>query len=200
MGEEEGEEDYGALIYRESQLRKAEAAAVAAKSTKKRKKNSSVDVSSTRRRSRASSAVRSKSSVNAAHMTNASKRKRESSTEVEGPAPRKVSRKQYKKKCSADGCTNQVQKGGLCKRHGAKTKRCSVEGCTTFAKKGGVCYRHSAYNKPTDETTASCLGSEFDKTTLTHPNQRTPAPSTSQGSVPEQVAVCVVIANNHVEV
>jgi protein subunit release factor A len=46
---EKDEEDYGALIYRESQLRKAEAEAAAAKSTKKRKKNSSTDASSTRR-------------------------------------------------------------------------------------------------------------------------------------------------------
>ena len=46
MGEEDEEEDYGALIYRESQLRKAEAAAVAAKSVEKKKK-SSLDVSST---------------------------------------------------------------------------------------------------------------------------------------------------------
>jgi hypothetical protein len=36
---------------------------------------------------------------------------------------------------------------------------------------------------------------------LTHPNQRTPAASAScQVSVPAEVAVCVVIANNHVEV
>ena len=41
MGEED-EEDYGALIYRESQLRKAE---VVAKNTKKRNKDSSADVS-----------------------------------------------------------------------------------------------------------------------------------------------------------
>jgi hypothetical protein len=35
---------------------------------------------------------------------------------------------------------------------------------------------------------------------LTHPNQRTSAASNPQGSVPKEVAVCVVIANNHVEV
>jgi hypothetical protein len=36
---------------------------------------------------------------------------------------------------------------------------------------------------------------------LTHPNQRTIATSARQSSVPEEVAVCVVIANNnHVEV
>jgi hypothetical protein len=42
---DQGEEDYGALIYRESQLRKAEAAAAAAVVAKdvKRKKKSSAD-------------------------------------------------------------------------------------------------------------------------------------------------------------
>ena len=47
MGEED-EEDYGALIYRESQLRKAEAAAAAEKDDAKKMKKA--DVSSTRRR------------------------------------------------------------------------------------------------------------------------------------------------------
>ena len=42
--------------------------------------------------------------------------------------------------------------------------------------------------------------SEFDKTTLTHPNQRTPAASASQTSVPEEVAVCVVVTENYEEV
>ena len=82
------EEDLGALIYRESQLRKAEAA--------------------------------------------------EELTE------KKVTQKQYKKKCSADGCSNIVVKGGVCIRHGAKVKRCSSEGCTNQAQKGGVCMRHGA--------------------------------------------------------
>jgi hypothetical protein len=35
---------------------------------------------------------------------------------------------------------------------------------------------------------------------LAHPNQRASTASTSQGSVPEEVAVCVVIANNRAEV
>jgi hypothetical protein len=35
---------------------------------------------------------------------------------------------------------------------------------------------------------------------LTHPNQRNSAASTSQGSVPEEVAVCGVITENLVEV
>ena len=49
MGDEE--EDYGDLIYRERQLRKAEAVAVAAaEDDAKKKKETSLDVSSTRRR------------------------------------------------------------------------------------------------------------------------------------------------------
>ena len=70
------EEDYGALIYRESQLRKAEAAAAAAaelaaaKAAKNKKKDSSADVSTT-----SSVAGCSKSLVNNARRTGASKRK-----------------------------------------------------------------------------------------------------------------------------
>ena len=108
------------------------------------------------------------------------------------------------KRCSSDGCTSFAQKGGVCIKHGAtkEYKRCCVEGCTNQSKRGGVCRRHGAYRNPHDESTAftSCFGSEFDKTTLTHPNQRTPTASASQYSVPEEVAVCVVIAENLVEV
>ena len=87
-------------------------------------------------------------------------------------------------------------------KHGAKIKLCSVEGCTNYSQRGGVCKRHGAYRNPHEESTAftSCLGSEFEKTTLTHPNQGTSVALASQGSVPPEVAVCVVIANNHVEV
>jgi hypothetical protein len=42
---------------------------------------------------------------------------------------------------------NQVYKGGVCVRHGAKKKRCSSEGCTNIAKKGGVCTKHGAKRK-----------------------------------------------------
>jgi hypothetical protein len=49
-----------------------------------------------------------------------------------------------RKKCSAEGCTNQVQKGGVCKAHGAEVKRCSFEGCTNQAITGGVCITHGA--------------------------------------------------------
>ena len=51
------------------------------------------------------------------------------------------------KLCSNEGCTNIVQNGGVCIRHGAKLKRklCSSDGCTTnIVQKGGVCYRHGA--------------------------------------------------------
>jgi len=50
------------------------------------------------------------------------------------------------KRCSHNGCTNQVVKGGVCRRHGAKTKRCrcSITGCTSNAKVGGVCCKHGA--------------------------------------------------------
>ena len=49
-----------------------------------------------------------------------------------------------RKKCSAEGCTNQVQKGGVCKAHGAEVKRCSFEECTNQAQKEGVCITHGA--------------------------------------------------------
>ena len=111
-------------------------------------------------------------------------------------------KKKHRYECSADGCTNRAinGKGGVCMRHGAKVKvkRCSVEGCTNQSKRAGVCQRHSAYRNPHDESTAfaSCFGSEFDKTTLTHPNQHNATASASQeGSVPEEV---VIAPNNNV--
>ena len=36
-------------------------------------------------------------------------------------------------RCSILGCTNEVQKGGICYRHGSKRKRCSHDGCTNKA-------------------------------------------------------------------
>ena len=104
------------------------------------------------------------------------------------------------KRCSVEGCTNQVIKGGVCIKHGAKFKRCSVEGCTNQSKRGGLCRRHGAYRNNHDESTAftSRFGSDFDKTTLTHPNQRTPAASASQSSVPKEVVVRELSANDQV--
>ena len=88
-------------------------------------------------------------------------------------------------------------------RHGAKQKlkRCSSDGCTNQVVKRGVCRRHGAYRNPTDESTAfaSCFGSEFDKTTVTHPNQRGSDSSSNQGSLPAEV-LCGVIAENYEEV
>jgi hypothetical protein len=50
-----------------------------------------------------------------------------------------------KKRCSKKGCSNQVIKGGVCVRHGAKVKQCSEEGCTKQAQNGyGVCVQHGA--------------------------------------------------------
>eukprot|EP00986_Skeletonema_menzelii_P016448 scaffold14642_cov146-Skeletonema_menzelii.AAC.4 len=81
------------------------------------------------------------------------KRKRYSSAagEDEGTvAAKKAGEKKYKyrKKCSADGCSNIAVQGGVCMRHGAKTKRCSSDGCANQAKTGGVCIRHGAKTKP----------------------------------------------------
>ena len=36
--------------------------------------------------------------------------------------------KRVRKRCSHKGCTNLIQKGGVCCRHGAEIKRCSHEG------------------------------------------------------------------------
>ena len=60
-----------------------------------------------------------------------------------------------KKTCSHKGCTSYARKGGVCVTNGAKVKRCSFEGCTnqvrcsfegcaSSAQKGGVCWRHGA--------------------------------------------------------
>ena len=35
-----------------------------------------------------------------------------------------------KKTCSHKGCTSYARKGGVCVTNGAKVKRCSFEGCT----------------------------------------------------------------------
>ena len=48
-------------------------------------------------------------------------------------------------RCSREGCTRGVQKGGLCGRHGAKVKQCGNEGCTKQAKRGGHCLRHGGW-------------------------------------------------------
>ena len=56
--------------------------------------------------------------------------------------------------CSVSGCTKQIQQGGVCCRHGAKTTRakCSHEDyeegpCQNVAKRGGLC-RVSVMRRP----------------------------------------------------
>ncbi len=87
-------------------------------------------------------------------------------------------------------------------KHGAKLKRCSSAGCTNQAQRGGVCRRHGAYRNPNDESTAftSCFGSEFDKTTVTHPNQRGSGSLSNQGSLPAEVFLCGAISERYEEV
>ena len=46
---------------------------------------------------------------------------------------------------SHEGCTNQVQKEGVCIKHSTKVKLCSHEGCTDQAKLGGLCFQHVYY-------------------------------------------------------
>jgi len=48
--------------------------------------------------------------------------------------------------CNQDGCTNRVQKGGVCLRHGAVVRyTCRHEGCTNQVKRSrGVCTLHEA--------------------------------------------------------
>jgi hypothetical protein len=67
------------------------------------------------------------------------------------------------KKCSFEGCTNFVQKGGVCFTHGAKVKRCNHEGCTNIVVKGGVCVTHGAKKKQSAlrDGTTKLLREEF---------------------------------------
>ena len=62
--------------------------------------------------------------------------------------------------------------------------------------------RHGANRNPADESTvfASYLGSEFEKTTATLPNQGNMSTSKNQGRLPSEVVVGGVIAENYVEV
>lgn len=49
--------------------------------------------------------------------------------------------------CTIFGCSKQVQQGGVCCEHGAKTRRspCSRKGCANFSQRGGLCRRHGAF-------------------------------------------------------
>eukprot|EP00984_Skeletonema_dohrnii_P014794 scaffold6288_cov131-Skeletonema_dohrnii-CCMP3373.AAC.3 len=141
------EDDIGALIYRESQLRKKEAAA--AKTSKKNSSASKHRGASTHKDTAA--AIRGDSSFATPESRQAAvKSKRHLPTDVdEGKeAARKVARKRHRYECSADGCTNYVVKGGVCIRHGAKRKQCSSAGCSNQAIIGGLCKKHGGERKP----------------------------------------------------
>ena len=70
--------------------------------------------------------------------------KKKSIVKKSQPSVKASVRTRTKKRCSHEGCTNHVQKGGVCVTHGAKVKRCNFEGCTNQSKKGGVCVTHGA--------------------------------------------------------
>jgi len=62
----------------------------------------------------------------------------------------------------------------VCGRHGAKKNRCNSDGCTNQVQRGGVCQRHGAFRNTQVESTA--FGSEFEMTNATQnlPNQCAP--------------------------
>ena len=85
-------------------------------------------------------------------------------------------------------------------RHGAKIKRCSSEGCTNQVIKWGVCIRHGANRNPYDESTAFRYlhGSAYDETTAALSNRYAPEAAAASGqdnacSNPPQVIVCQII-------
>ena len=74
-----------------------------------------------------------------------------------------------------------------------KHKRCTIEGCTNQVQQRGVCWRHGANRNPHDESTVFTLhGSKYDETTVTLPNQRTVAASDNQAQSrnPPSVILC----------
>ena len=142
LGSEGNNEDFGALIYGESQLRKKEAANVSAADKRNSSHQANTDYCNTNPHTTVDA---SKSSSN--------KRKRhslgyqEQVPTITRSTPSSVAsvRKKYNRKmCSAEGCDNLSRGGGVCIRHGAAIKLCSSDGCTNIAVKGGVCKRHGA--------------------------------------------------------
>eukprot|EP00984_Skeletonema_dohrnii_P036404 scaffold37333_cov155-Skeletonema_dohrnii-CCMP3373.AAC.1 len=111
------DDDVGALIYREIQLRKAEAAAAAAES----KKTSTASTHHrTLTRKRLPVTNQGEESLPRPQRRVATKgRKRDASLDQDQPKE-KVAKKRQRYECSADGCMNQAKKGGVCIRHGAK--------------------------------------------------------------------------------
>jgi hypothetical protein len=99
--DEEEEEDLGVLIYREVQLRKAEAAemktTVSPKESEKEEEDLGVLIYREVQLRKAEAAVQ---------------RKR-----------KKVAKTRSRKKCCAGGCANRAVEGGVYKRQGAKSKK-----------------------------------------------------------------------------
>ena len=100
------------------------------------------------------------------------------------------------KLCRIEGCTNKAQVGGVCIRHGAKVKLCRIEGCTNQAKREGVCIRHGANLASNDESTA--FGSELEKNAACHISHQSAAsavdPDEKSTGVPGDVIICENIA------
>lgn len=68
-------------------------------------------------------------------------------TETWIPRPAPIKLPKSGRICTVEGCTKQVQQGGVCCKHGAKTSRasCYISNCTNVAKRGGLCRRHGAF-------------------------------------------------------
>jgi hypothetical protein len=140
-------EDLAALIYRESQLRKKVAASDATDRAKTRKRSTTASTRRSTSTRQATAGCRDTTSDEMITRRTSLKRKRDlCGDDAEQEVSTNVARKKYRYECSADGCTNQSQKGGVCMRHGAKVKvkLCSSEGCTNHVVNGGVCKKHGA--------------------------------------------------------
>ncbi len=130
--ESDDDDDVCVLIYRESQLRKAEAAAAA-----KRKDINCINPSVKKTQ------VRNKDGTSAVGRRSLKKKMPSSSLQTRSKVGRDGRRRRL---CIAEGCPNQAQRKGFCCRHGAK-RACDKEGCTNHAMGGGVCIRHGAKKK-----------------------------------------------------
>jgi hypothetical protein len=121
---------------------KARAAAAAAKAKKKEEGEQPSSAASTYR----NTAPTRKASISADYPVSAGRKRKSPEAPEYKLTSNNAPKKRQQKKCSAEGCTNQVVKGGVCKRDGAKVvpKLCSSEGCTNLSVKGGVCVRHGA--------------------------------------------------------
>jgi hypothetical protein len=135
-GEAVVEVDYATLIYLHyNQRREREAVAAAAAAIQK---NSVVTTAS----STACDDTLTTNNVREKEAT--AKTKLISSCEKDVAPKQATLQKRHRKICSAEGCTNRVVNGGVCVRHGAKTRRCSNDGCTHKAVNGGLCQSHGA--------------------------------------------------------